>query len=94
MIMTDPKAQKQIRIIRGIILIMVGILIIFLLLRFQFDDCANRWLNNLDGFGKKYSSVWDCFWTRSKAAIVISLILGAFPIGFGLRICTHRQQNN
>lgn len=89
-IMSDPKNLQRIRIIWGVSLMLVGILVAYLLIKYQYDDCAHRWLNNLDGFGKKYRSVWDCFISRSKGAILISLLLGSIPVSFGWRICIHR----
>ena len=84
-----PQMQK-LRIVLGVFLMLVGILIAFLLIRYQYNDCANSWLNNLNGFGYKYTSVWNCFITRSKGAIIISLLIGSIPIYFGCSLCKKR----
>ena len=76
--------------VAGIVLICAGILMAFVGLKLQFDDCAYRWSNDLDGFGRKYASIWDCFWLRSKVAILVSLIFGLIPIGLGSFICKRR----
>ena len=86
----ETKKQKGVRLTVGISLILVGILGTFLLIKSQYDHCAYQWLNDLNGFGMKYESVWDCFITRSKGAIVISLFLGSIPVVFGAHICNHR----
>ena len=88
--MFDSGKKHRIRIICGVSLIVIGILTAFLLIKTQYDFCAYQWLNDLNGFGMKYESVWDCFITRSKGAIVISLFLGSIPVVFGAHICNHR----
>ena len=59
----------------------------FLLIKTQYDFCAYQWLNDLNGFGQKYASVWDCFKTRSKGVILIALFIGSIPVVFGAHIC-------
>ena len=88
--MAHPKIQRRTRIICGVVLIVVGIIVAFLLIKHQYDDCTFRWLNNYDGFAQKYTSVWDCFWDRSKWAILISIVLGLIPVGFGSYLCKYR----
>ena len=88
--MVHPKMKCRTRIICGVALIIVGIIVAFFLMKFQYDDCAFRWLNNHDGFAKKYTSVWDCFWDRSKGTILISLVLGLIPVGIGSYLCKRR----
>ena len=88
--MFDPKKKRRIRIGFGIGLICIGILVAFLLIKGQYDDCANMWRNNENAFGWKYASEWDCFWSRSKAAVIVFSIAGLIPIGFGCFLCKRR----
>ena len=81
------KASSRFRLIAGITLVFIGVLIAFLLIMYQYNMCAHQWINNLDGFGKKYVSVWDCFITRSLGAIILSLVIGAASIWYGVRLC-------
>ena len=81
----SPKVRR-IQIVVGIFLILVGILVAFLLIKFRYDECANRWVNDLDGFQKKYDSVLDCFKTRSMGAVFVYILLGFFPITAGLHL--------
>ena len=80
----DKKAYRCIMLIIGVLLMLAGILISFLLIKSLYDDCAHRFLNNLDGFGFKYDSVWDCFITRSEGGILLSLIPGILLITIGI----------
>ena len=85
--MADHHFKSQtLRLAVGIILVLAGCLISFLLIKSQYDDCAYRWINDLDAFGKKYASVWDCFVTRSKGAVVIALVAGGIPFSIGCRL--------
>lgn len=68
----------------GVILILIGMLLIMLPILCQYYDCVQRWENDLDAFGRKYTSIWDCFWSRSKGAILVSLLLGSVPINAGI----------
>ena len=70
-------------LIISILLIVFGIALTFFLIKAQYDDCADRWNNNLDGFGRKYDSVQACFWERSTGIIILSVILGAIPFFTG-----------
>ena len=69
--------------IAGIACIVIGLLLAFLLIFDGYCDCADRYINNRDGFGSKYDSVWDCFITRSTGLILVSLFLGALPFSLG-----------
>ena len=75
--------SKKLWLIIGIVLILVGVLLSFLLIKHQYDDCAYRWDHNLDGFGFKYASAWDCFVTRSTGAIMLFLAAGFVPLVIG-----------
>lgn len=88
---TLASKTKRNRIIVGILLILVGILVAFLLIKLRYDDCANRWINDLDGFQKKYDSVWDCFKTRSMGAVFVYLLLGFFSVADGLHLLFKKQ---
>lgn len=84
--------MRRIRLITGIILILAGILISFLLAKFQYDDCAYCYLNGLNAFDKKYASVWECFISRSKGWILISVIVGSIPLTMGCRLLMSNKQ--
>ena len=58
------------------IVLFFGVLLSLILIKSTYDDCAYRWTNNIDGFGKKYESVQDCFVTRSTGSILFSIFLG------------------
>ena len=70
----------------GLILILVGVLLIIFLIKRQYDICESQWINNFDGFRRKYSSVQNCFWERSSGIILLYIILGIIPMGIGIGI--------
>ena len=74
----------------GVSLICMGILVAFLLIKSEFDHCAYMWRNNENAFGMKYASEWACFWSRSKAAVIIFSMLGLVPVGLGCYLCKRR----
>ena len=84
--MLKKPSQKRVRILCAILLICLGLLIIIVPVIYQYRNCADRWLQDLDAFGKKYDAVWDCFWSRSKGAILISLVSGFIPITAGIEL--------
>ena len=88
--MLDPKKKRRIQIIIGISLVFIGILIAFLLIKSEYDRCAYMWRNNENAFGLKYASEWDCFCSRSKAAVIIYSIIGLVPAGVGCFLCIRR----
>lgn len=92
----QPFDKKKLRPVIGIVLMLAGIAVSFLQIKYQYDDCAYRWHNNLDGFGLKYASAWDCFITRSTGMIVASLIVGIFlfVIGYDLIRRKPKTKNN
>ena len=83
-------ALRRIVLISGILLILLGICITFFMIKYQYDDCAYRWINDYDGFGRKYDSIWDCFITRSKGAVIISVLFGAIPVAIGYKLIINR----
>ena len=87
----DEKTYRRIVLAIGILLILAGLLTSFLLIKSLYDDCAHRFLNNLDGFGFKYDSVWDCFITRSESGILLSLIPGILLITIGIITISKRR---
>lgn len=70
----------------GLLCILAGIALAFFLIKGQYDACKHQWVNNLDGFGRKYSSVQNCFWERSGELVLLYLILGSIPVGIGIGI--------
>ena len=75
--------RNKFLLIAGIVCIVIGLLLAFLLILDGYCDCAKRYQNNLDGFGSKYDSVWDCFTERSTGLIFVSLFLGSIPFILG-----------
>ena len=88
-----PKTVRRSRILIGIVLMLVGVLIAFLIIKVQYDDCAYRWINDLDAFGRKYASVWDCFITRSKGCMMIAVVIGSIPFMAGCHML-QREKNH
>lgn len=86
----SPKMLRKIMLISGITLVLIGFGITFFLIKYQYDSCAEQWNNNLNGFGLKYESVWDCFMTRSLSTILVSFLLGAIPVTIGYRLIIDR----
>ena len=86
----NPVALRRIMLISGIVLVLLGICITFFLIKYQHDDCAYLWTNDINAFGKKYDSVWDCFISRSKGAVIISILLGAVPVAIGCMLIKNR----
>ena len=91
--MRNPKNDRKVQIIFGICLILIGILIAFLLIKSHYEECAYRWLSGEDGFNYKYESVWDCFLSRGKGTILVSVALGLIPVGYGIKLCSGRRLN-
>lgn len=87
----DKKTYRRIMLIIGVLLMLAGILTSFLMIKSLYDDCAHRFLNNRDGFGFKYDSVWDCFITRSEGGILLSLIPGILLITIGINTISKRR---
>ena len=87
----DKKTYRRIMLIIGVLLMLAGILTSFLLIKSLYDDCAHRFLNDLDGFARKYDSVWDCFITRSEGGILLSLIPGILLITIGIITISKRR---
>lgn len=86
----SPKTLRRIMLISGISLVLLGLCITFFMIKLQYDNCANRWINNLDGFGLKYDSIWDCFITRSMGAILLAVLFGVIPVVIGYRLIIDR----
>lgn len=88
--MINPDLPRRTRLIIALCVILIGFLLAFVLLKLQYDHCAYKWLNDLDGFAKKYDSVWDCFITRSTGDILVSGIISFAALGLGWSICRKR----
>ena len=82
--------RRRVLLIAGIACIVIGLLLAFLLILDGYCDCANRYLNDLDGFGHKYDSVWDCFTERSTGLILVSLFIGTLPFSLGCYLLINR----
>ena len=82
--------RRKILLIAGIACIVIGLLLTVLLILSGYCDCANRYLNDLDGFGYKYDSVWDCFTECSTGLILVSLFLGSLPFSLGCYLLINR----
>lgn len=82
--------RKLILLIVGILLIVFGILLAVFLIKVQYDDCVHRWSNNLNGFGYKYTSVWNCFIERSTGAIIFSVLIGMLSVVSGFELISKR----
>ena len=88
--MPESSKKQKTRVVSGVLLILVGVLVAFGLIGYQYYDCANRWLNNLDGFAYKYASIWDCFMTRCDVTSIIALLVGTVPVCLGCFLCKKR----
>lgn len=84
--MRTKKARDFLQFGIGLLCILVGIALAVLLIKGQYDACKHQWVNNLDGFGRKYSSVQNCFWERSGGLVLLYLIFGSIPVGFGVAV--------
>ena len=85
--MFEAKKIRKRRIIFGIALMLAGVLLAYILIKTAYDNCAYEWINNINGFGRKYASIGDCFISRSKAWILLSVSLGFIPFCYGCTIC-------
>lgn len=85
-------SNKTNLLIAGIALIVIGVILAVVLIAYQYDQCAYQWLNDINGFGRKYDSAWDCFTERSTGLIVIAIAIGAVCEALGIFLLFRRKE--
>ena len=86
----DSQTLRRIMFYTGLILMVLAILYMIGITILSYKKCEADWINNINGFGKKYASPWDCFITRSTGGFLVTLLESTTIFIIGYKIFINR----